>query len=141
MRRAFQGEDQSGQRVCRPWHWKIRVARCASKPRKSGSSGTIKPQNSRYSLTTPLSDAADVLASDAPHHPPDRQNGDRNEERSRKRNVDWRAFVVRAFDEVTKQVDDIIADGGDRQSFDCRLQPQLQSCPLIHRTQQIAVLL
>ena len=47
----------------------------------------------------------------------------------------------RAFDEISEQPDDVVADRRNRETFDSRLQPQLQSRALVHRAQQIAVLL
>ena len=40
-----------------------------------------------------------------------------------------------------EQPDDIIADRRDGETFDSRLQPQLQPRALVHRAQQITVLL
>ena len=79
-------------------------------------------------------------APDAPHHPPDRQHGDRHEQRGGERYVDRHAFVVQALHQIAEQADHVIAHRGDRQPFDRGLQAQLQPRALVHRLEQVAVL-
>src|SRR5690242_13659192 len=84
---------------------------------------------------------SDIFPSYAAHNRPDGENGSGHEQRRSERTVDRHTFVVCALDEISKQPDDVVADCRNREAFDGRLQSQLQSRALIHRTQQIAVLL
>src|SRR5665647_2500180 len=81
-----------------------------------------------------------MLAADAPEHEPDRQHCHRHEQRGGDRYIDRHAFVAQAFEQIAEQPDHIITDGGDRQSFDGRLQAQLQPRAVVHGLEQVAVL-
>src|SRR6185437_9751394 len=81
-----------------------------------------------------------MSAPHTPNDPPDCQYRDRHEQCRRERDVDRHPFIVRALDQITEQAHHVVANGGHRQSFDGRLQPQLQPRALVHRAQQVAVL-
>src|SRR6185312_16519651 len=77
----------------------------------------------RRTLSLVRAAAADVPAPDAPHDEPDDRHRHRHERRGRDTGVEMNAGAGDAVEHVPEQADDVIADRGDRQAFDRRLQP------------------
>ena len=82
-----------------------------------------------------------MLPADTSHRPPDRKALNRNEDGRRDAGLDMKSTaIMRRLCDVSEQTHDVVGDRRDRQAFDGLLKAQLQLGPVVHRSQQIAVL-
>ncbi len=79
-------------------------------------------------------------ATDAAHHPPDAQHGKGDGKTRNHGGVDRQHVVADGLGEITNKADDIIGDGGDRETLNRLLQAKLHGGALVHGVEQHRIL-